>query len=418
MLFRTRLFLTSLAAAAVTLTVATILASWWLSQTMYERIERGLVSQARLAAETLSHRQAATPTELDAEADAMGQLIAARVTLVAPDGTVVGDSSLSAAELAALENHGTRPEILQAHQNGLGVARRYSTTLRTDMLYVAVPVRGQAALADVRLALPLTEIGEQMAALRRLALVAVGAGLIVAFSLAWIVSAILGRRVSAIGAVAERYAAGDFSHPARDYGADEIGTVARVLDDSVRQLGQRLMELDADRARMTAILGGMIEGVLVVNDQGRLQLVNDAARRMLHIDHGFAGRHYLEIVRHPDVAAQIGAALAGTPREGLELTLPREPDSVFVARSAPIASAVARGAVLVLHDITSLRNADRIRRDFVANVSHELRTPLTAISGYVEALRDGGVDRPEAERFLETIARHTARMERLVRDLL
>ena len=123
-------------------------------------------------------------------------------------------------------------------------------------------------------------------------------------------------------------------------------------------------------------------------------------------------------MRHPDIATQIGAALQGAVGDGLELTLPREADSVFVARSAPVTQAGTRGAVLVLHDITDLRRADQIRRDFVANVSHELRTPLTAVRGYVEALLDGVSDPSEGRRFLETIARHTFRMERLVRDLL
>jgi signal transduction histidine kinase len=130
------------------------------------------------------------------------------------------------------------------------------------------------------------------------------------------------------------------------------------------------------------------------------------------------GRHYLEIVRHPDIAALIGAALRGMPGDGLELTLPRDAHTIFIARAAPVASAAARGAVLVLHDITSLRKADQMRRDFVANVSHELRTPLTAVRGYVEALLDGAADPAESRRFLETIARHTLRMDRLVTDLL
>jgi two-component system phosphate regulon sensor histidine kinase PhoR len=169
---------------------------------------------------------------------------------------------------------------------------------------------------------------------------------------------------------------------------------------------------------MEAILGGMIEGVLVVNDQGRVQLVNDAARRMLRLQDAPEGRHYLEIVRQPDIAERLGATLRGATTEGLELALPRESDRSIIARSAPVRSASARGAVLVMHDITELRKADRIRRDFVANVSHELRTPLTAVRGYVEALLDGGVDTPDSRRFLEIIGRHTLRMERLVRDLL
>jgi two-component system phosphate regulon sensor histidine kinase PhoR len=418
--FRTRLFLTSLAAAAVTLAVATIMMSWSVRRNLGAQIERGLVNEARLAAETLSHRTAATRVELDAEADALGALTASRVTFIAPDGSVVGDSELDDAALLAVENHGNRPEIIQARAEGVGIARRYSTTIDTDMLYVAVPVRNPDApeLAEVRLALPLTQIRDQLAAVRTIASVAAAVALGAALLLAWMVSALLSRRVRAIAQVAERYAAGDLSQPARDYGTDEIGTVARVLDASVRELGTRVAELDADRARMSAILGGMVEGVLVVNEQGRLQLVNDAARRMLKLHDEPAGRHYLEIVRHPDIAAQIGAALLGRPSDALELTLPLEPGAVFVARSAPVRSSDAHGAVLVMHDITDLRRADQIRRDFVANVSHELRTPLTAVRGYVEALSDGGLEPDDVKRFLETIARHTLRMERLVRDLL
>jgi two-component system phosphate regulon sensor histidine kinase PhoR len=128
------------------------------------------------------------------------------------------------------------------------------------------------------------------------------------------------------------------------------------------------------------------------------------------------GRHYLEIVRHPDIAAQVGGALRAHAGDGLEL--PLQQDLIVVVRSAPVIAEGATGAVVVLHDITDLRRADRVRRDFVANVSHELRTPLTAVRGYVEALLDGAADPAETKRFLEIISRHTLRMERLVRDLL
>jgi two-component system phosphate regulon sensor histidine kinase PhoR len=186
-------------------------------------------------------------------------------------------------------------------------------------------------------------------------------------------------------------------------------------------MGRRAGDLASDRARMEAILTGMIEGVLVVNDQGRVQLVNGAARAMLHLHDDPEGRHYVEMVRQPDIAAQLGAALKGATTDGLELTLPHEPELVIISRSAPVTAPGARGAVLVMHDITDLRRADRIRRDFVANVSHELRTPLTAVRGYVEALLDQGdegADPTQVRRFLEIIGRHTLRMERLVRDLL
>jgi two-component system, OmpR family, phosphate regulon sensor histidine kinase PhoR len=368
--FRSRLFLTSLVAAALTLGVATTLMSWSIRRSLGQQIERGLVSEARLAAETLSHRRAGTPAELDAEADAIGRLISARVTFIAPDGSVVGDSGLTTDELREAENHAARPEVQQARTEGLGIARRRSATVDVDMLYVAVPVHNAQApgLSEVRLALPLTQIRDQLAAVRRVAFIAGGVALLAALGLAWIASALLSRRVRLVAAVAERYASGDFSQPARDYGTDEIATVARVLDDSIRELDSRISQVNADRARMEAILAGMIEGVLVVNEHGRVQLVNDAARRMLKLQAAAEDRHYLEILRQPDIAAQIGAALTGAPSPGVELTLPLEPGSTHVARSSPVRSAAGHGAVVVLHDITDLRRADQIRRDFVANV--------------------------------------------------
>jgi two-component system, OmpR family, phosphate regulon sensor histidine kinase PhoR len=418
--FRTRLFLTSLIVSAMTLLVATMLVSVSIRRSTGERIERSLLSQARLAGETLSHRQAAASGELDAEADRLETVIGARVTFVAPDGAVIGDSELDAEQLRQVENHGSRPEIAQARRDGVGVATRYSATLGTDMLYVAVPVHNPQLpeLGAIRLALPLTDVSQQLAAVRRIAFAAFGVALLIALALAWATSVVLSRRVRAIAAVAEQYAAGDWSRQPRDYGRDEIGSVARALDSSAREIAQRAADLASDRARMEAILAGMIEGVLVVNEQGRVQHVNAAAQQILRLHDAAEGRHYVEIVRQPDIAAQIGAALRRMPGGGLELTMPREPELIIIARTTPVSSNGAGGAVLVMHDITDLRRADRIRRDFVANVSHELRTPLTAVRGYVEALMEEGTDPADQRRFLEIIGRHTLRMERLVHDLL
>ena len=191
-----------------------------------------------------------------------------------------------------------------------------------------------------------------------------------------------------------------------------------AVDVSVRELGNRIDELLRDRARLDAILAGMVEGVLVLDGHGRLQMANRAAQRMLRMDTSSIGRPYVEVIRHPDIAAQLGTALRGEEADNRELALTRDPSRTFVSRAAPVTRGGGGGAVLVLHDITDLRRADQIRRDFVANVSHELRTPLTAIRGYVEALLDDEPDVTDTRKFLEIIARHSARMERLVSDLL
>ena len=412
-------FLAVFAVAAVALVLATVMILSEVRAQLLQAIEGNLVAQARIAAALVSeHPTDGSIAALDAEADRIGGLIAARVTLVAADGRVVGDSAEDLAGLARMDNHNARPEIAQARASGVGVERRHSATIGIDQLYVAVAVR-HPQVAVVRLALPLTEIDAQVASARRGLLLALCVALLLALGLAWLSARLLARRVDAIASVARRYAEGDFSRSVNDAGRDELGTVARVLDDTAHELGRRIAELAQDRARIQTMLAGMLEGVVVMNSQGTVMLANEAAHRMLRLDADVTNRSYEEAIRQPDLAALIDSALGGHTPAGLEFTPPRDTSRTVVARVAPIDTPGSTGAVLVLHDITDLRQVDKIRRDFVANVSHELRTPLTAIQGYVEALQDEDQPEPEETRkFLGIIFRHAKRLERLVHDLL
>ena len=414
--FRAKVFAASLGVAAAALALATGIIAWELQGEERAVIERRLRDQALLIAELLAQTPHATAAEIDEEADRLADAVDGRVTLIRADGVVVGDSSAEGDALAALENHLDRPEVQAARSGRVGVVERYSTTIGADLLYTAVPAR-HAQIAYVRVALPLTAVSEQARRIGANALIAFALAAPLAVLLAWMSSAFLSRRVQAVAAVARRYSAGDLTRTHTDYGSDELGTVARVLDASVQDLGRRLEELARERAHMEAILAGMVEGVLVLDRQGRVQLVNRAAQRMLGVDASAVGRRYLEVIRHPDISAQLTAALRGDEVDAVELPLGRDSSRVFVARATPVATGGGGGAILVLHDITDLRRADQIRRDFVANVSHELRTPLSAIRGYVEALLD---ETPDEQRrnFLEIVARNSARMERLVSDLL
>ena len=415
--FRTKVFLASLGAATISLLVAATLIAWQARNRQQVAIQERITGDAHVIAQLLQQSTIRGIDALDGEADRLGRYSEARVTFIAADGRVVGDSTQTREALAALDNHANRPEIAAARRDGRGIARRFSTTIGTEMLYVAAPT-SHPDVAFVRLAVPLADIPEQLAEIRTLTIVSLLASVPVALALAWVFSAALTRRVQAIATVARKYAEGDLTRPTYDYGSDELGSVARVLDTSVQELGRRLTELSRDRARMEAILSGMAEGVLVVDRAGKLQLVNDAAQAMLKVDGSTIGRPYVEVIRHPDIPAQLEAALRGDEVGGREFSMARDPSRTFISRAAPVALAGGGGAVLVLHDITDLRRADQIRRDFVANVSHELRTPLTAIRGYIEALLDDDPDPEQTRKFLEIIARHSTRMERLVKDLL
>lgn len=415
MSFRTRIFLSAMTGTAAALLVVTLLFSTVERERLSAAMREDLVSRAELAAAMLRGRPPAP--SLDAEAGRLAAVARARVTFIDATGRVLGDSEVPQEALDALENHATRPEVVDALRTGRGTASRRSSTTGGDFLYAAAPVRN-SPVAVVRLARPIESVRAALDSIWRTAAAGLAGGLLTALALSWLMSRWLAHRVRVIAGVARRYAGGDLSRPVRDYGDDEIGQVARVLDDSIQELGRRLGESARDRAHMEAILSGMFEGVVLVDGDGRLQMANAAARDMLQMPEAPEGRRYVEIIRQPDVAAMLGLALRGETSERLELTLNRDPGRTFAARTAPLAGGTRAGAVLVLHDITALRRADQIRRDFVANVSHELRTPLTAVRGYVEALLDAPADRETERRFLEIIARHTLRMERLVKDLL
>jgi two-component system phosphate regulon sensor histidine kinase PhoR len=422
--FQLKLFFAALSAAVLALIIAGVLSAASMRSQTDARIEATLISEARVASELLAPGDRADSTasleELDRLADRIGAMISARVTFVARDGRVLGDSAEPLDVVARMQNHADRPEIRTAAETGFGRAHRYSDTLGIDMLYVAVPVR-RADIAFVRLALPLSDISQQLRTVLSATLVALAIALAASAAMAYAMTRRLGQRVRTIADEARRYRSGDMAPSSLDFGDDELGTVARALSESVNDLNARMSDLARDRGQMAAILAGMIEGVIVVDPQGRLQLVNQAARQMLKLDELALGRHYVETIRHPAIADLLSGVLAGRRAESVHLSPPRDATRSLVARAAPVTlghTATLSAAILVLHDITDLRRADQVRRDFVANVSHELRTPLTAIRGYVEALSEGDVNAEESRRFLDVILRHTLRMERLVKDLL
>ncbi|MEQ1760748.1 MAG: ATP-binding protein [Vicinamibacterales bacterium] len=415
--FRAKIFLAALAVAATALLAATFIIAQELQRAERASIERRLVDQARLIAELLARDPPTlTDAQLDDEADRFATLVGGRITLIAADGLVVGESTLDGDQLARLENHLQRPEVQTALTSGVGVLARLSTTTGEETLYAAVTAR-HTRVAFVRIGEPLTTVTGQVQRMSSRALLAFGLAAPVAVILAWLSSMVIARRIGDIAAVADRYRAGDFTRRKHDFGDDELGTVANTLDAVVHELGVRLDELTRDRARTEAILAGMVEGVVVVDHEGRLQLVNRAAQAMLRLNDSSRSRLFEEVISDPDITRQLAQALEGHAVAAQELSLTPGSGRTFVARAAAVPSG-GGGAVLVLHDITDLRRADQVRRDFVANVSHELRTPLTSIRGYVEALLDDPGTPAQVRQFLEVIGRQSTRMERLVTDLL
>ena len=192
----------------------------------------------------------------------------------------------------------------------------------------------------------------------------------------------------------------------------EVGTVLNQVSETFTWLSETGQ---GDAARLRAIVEAMVEGVLVTDARGEITFTNAAFDALGHADS--AGSSVMEVIRSPELHVAIQDASQGTSQR-VEFDLPTERGELrsFEAGVSPIGK---EGAVIVVfHEVTQTKMADRVRRDFVANASHELRTPLTAIKGYAETLQQGALQDPEtAPRFLDVILKHTARLEALVKDL-
>ncbi|HYC46453.1 MAG TPA: ATP-binding protein [Burkholderiales bacterium] len=416
---RAKLFLVSLALIAISVVATEAYLSRSLEQQLTARTRTELVVRARLIAE----RAGALPAGLDdaaaadALADALGRIAGARVTLVRRDGTVAGDSEVAASALAAIENHGMRPEIVEAFTDGEGSSVRYSTTLGRRMMYVAVPVvRQQTAVGTARIALPLTDLDEALAEMRRTLLIGALVALLVAILISLSAAQLTARRLLDLAHAARRIAAGDLGTRTRASGNDEIAALGHAMDHLSESLSRTLHELRSERDVLTGILSSMNEGVLVVGEDGRIALTNPALRAMLLLGSDAVGKSILQVIRNADLNELLQrAADRGDSEAELDLAGLR-PRRVLV-RAVKLHDSPG-GVLAVVVDVTELRRLEAVRRDFVANASHELRSPLTTVRAAAETLRTIENDPAAADRFITLIERNAERLAALIDDLL
>jgi two-component system phosphate regulon sensor histidine kinase PhoR len=234
---------------------------------------------------------------------------------------------------------------------------------------------------------------------------------------------ILAQPLKDMTGVVEKYAEGLFNWRVRlGSRKDALGQLGNQINRMAQTLGEKFDRLTKTLAETEALLGGMEEGVLILDLNGRIKKINGAMESILaHTFPSDTGKHYLEVFRDPELNELIQSTLADKKGHRGSLSPLGQPGRTFQVQSSLVQypEKGGEGVIVVFHDITDMKRLERVRQDFVANVSHELRTPLTAIKGYVEALRDGGLQDPaQAEQFLKVIQHHSERMDKIVSDLL
>lgn len=398
---------------AVFLIVATIV----VERVYIDRLSAQLESQAEIVALAV--------TDARARGDGAGEIVEFldesagladnRMTLIDAEGQVLADTG---ADPSTMENHGARPEIVDARENGVGEATRDSDTLGEAFLYVAVEVP-DADDSVLRLAVPLTDVDRAVDAMQRIVLAAILVVLALTLLAAWFTGGRLAKPLSELQETANAVAAGDFSARAEPSDISEIAVVGRAFNSMAERLHAVIEANSHTNARLEAIMAGLVDGVVLTDGEGNILRMNDAASMMLDAEIDAAiGRPFVQVSRDHEIWIVLRDALRGRKKPSATVEHGIERLSLLVTARALQEDGELLG-LMVLRDVSELRRLESVRREFVSNVSHELRTPLTSIRALVETLEAGTADDPElAQDFLARIVGEVDRLNALVEDLL
>lgn len=413
-------FLTSM----MTTLAAVIAVAWYFFRVMDERTVDNARSQltvhAELAGQMISGDVFNSKLEVVRATckEAAGKT-GSRLTVVGASGEVVADTEH---DPAAMENHGSRPEVAEALRGRVGISTRHSDTLKVRMMYVAIPVKERDMVVGAVRAAVAVPMLDSVAEVLHFRVRMVVAGILL---LAAVVSYVAARRVSRpvelLKVTAERFGRGDFRERAPTSRWSELTDLAVALNTMAERLKDRIDEVIQQKNELEVVLSGMVEGVVAVDKLGMLMSMNRAAIELFDLDERRdRGRNVCEVIHDPDIQDVIGRVLEGGDVVEIEVEYAAEQGKWIKVKCAPLEDyAGRRGAVVVAEDYTQRRRIDRMRRDFVANASHELQTPIAAIKGALETLQGGALNDPEAARqFTDMAVRQAERLENLAGDLL
>ena len=416
-LFPSYLLITLLSLAAVTAYGSRSLHKFFLRVTVEDLESRAILLRPEIE-KLLSESK---PVEIDKLCKELGGNSKTRITVILPDGKVIGDSEKDPAEM---DNHRHRPEVEEVIEGEVGSSSRFSNTLHLKMMYVAVPLHiDNAVFGVLRTSTPVTVIDRTVDEIyKRIAF----GGIIIALLAAWI-SWVNARRIThpleLIRQRAQSIADGDLSGELPTEGPEEVVSLAEAMNQMATQLEDRIQTILRQRKEQKAVFSSISEGVLAVDENGLLISINRGAARLFEVDRKLVrGKTVQEVIANLDVRLFIVNALSTLGELEDEIILDESGDPRYLqAHGRPLVDEAGQsmGAVVVFNDVTRLRRLEHARRDFVANVSHELRTPVTSIKGFIETLRDGALEHPEdARRFVDIISRQADRLDAIIEDLL
>jgi two-component system, OmpR family, phosphate regulon sensor histidine kinase PhoR len=374
-----------------------------------------LTDQARLvgdlSAPYLSGNQTAS---LEALAQRLGEQISARITIINIDGTVLADSE---EDPSTLDSHSNRPEVIDALSKGTGSSIRYSATLHYNMMYVAVPITLDSGIAGVaRVALPLTQIDKSLAHINQIIIIVAVIAAVVAILLAFQMLRITTEPVKKLTQLSKKMARGELDQEIQITSQDEVGELARAFNQMAARLKEMVTLVINERDRMATILSNIEDAIFMVDRDGKVTTMNQAAEKIFQTQANKAlGHTFIEVVRDHELNQVLQHCLStGKQQMGAVEIKPKRQSLSVIA--TPLSG--DSGCLVHIRDLTELRRLEMIRQDFVSNISHELRTPIASVKALAETLNEGAIEDPSvAKDFLSRINVEADKLAQMVQEL-
>ena len=322
-----------------------------------------------------------------------------RITWIAADGTVLYDSDALSSDM---ENHLEREEIKEALATGHGESRRYSATLMDRSLYAAQRLEDGTVL---RLSIAQSSILTLVLGMAQ--------PISIVIVLAVVLSVVLAIRLSKN--IVKPLNEIDLDHPLSNEGYDELAPFLRRIDSQQKQLRRQKTRLEQKQAELDTIIGSMSEGMVLLNEHGKIVSINPAAMALLGVEKSPVGADMLTVSRNLSLNDILRQTLQG---QSVVETVSLETGQYQISASPIMSEGKVAGAALCFFDVTEKEKAEQMRREFTSNVSHELKTPLHSISGYAELLQNNMVKQGDIVPFAGKIYREAQRMTSLVEDIL
>lgn len=421
--FRIRLTFTLMIMIGISMVGAGITMAQVFKKSHISALEDNMIREINLLSRTFDFHPTQGEGEMayyTREAKGLAALTDSRVTFILKDGTVFGDSE---SDPLHMDNHNNREEIVDAVNKGFGNAIRYSSTLKEDMLYVAVPVVSAGKYDGfIRLSLSLKSVDEGV----RKGWTLMAGGLAILFVVAAIVSyrvaAGLTSPIEKITKVAGKISRLEYDARVDMQRKDEIGQLAKAINGMADSLQNQMQTIRDNEDLLQSVLDNMTSGILLVASDGSIALINPAAEDMLDVRSGeLQGRSFNELKKYYELTKLIKDGITEREIIHVERSVYRPEETILQLDGVPMLGEDQsfKGMLFLLQDVTAIRRLENMRSEFVANVSHELKTPVAAVKGFSETLLGGGVkDEETARSFLQIIYDESERLNRLISDIL